>query len=122
MDSEGFRHATITTNDHGGLIQIVAWYLMIVMILATVLKLAIRFKPPLKRNPGIDDAVYVVAMVSSYRNLPTIIAYLLMKRILQLFGIGVTIAMSLAVNNGLGQSAAIRNPSQASSLQKVCML
>lgn len=61
-NEEGPRHAEITPFDHGALIQIPAWFLMVVMILITFLKLAIRFKAT--RNPGLDDALCFVAMVS----------------------------------------------------------
>lgn len=61
MATEGLRHAEITPFDHGALIQIPAWFLMVSMILATFLKLAIRFKTT--RNPGLDDAVCFVGMV-----------------------------------------------------------
>lgn len=59
---EGPRHAEITSFDHGALIQIPAWFLMVVMIMVTFLKLVIRFKAT--RNPGLDDALCLVAMVS----------------------------------------------------------
>jgi hypothetical protein len=36
-----------------------------------------------------------------------------------LLGVGQTVALSLAVNDGLGRSAPIRDESQASNLQKV---
>ncbi len=62
MASEGFRHAEVTPFDHGALIQIPAWFLMVVMILTTLLKLVIRFKAT--RNPGLDDAMCFLGMVS----------------------------------------------------------
>ena len=61
MTSEGPRHAEITPFDHGALIQIPAWFLMVVMILVTFLKLCIRFKAT--HNPGLDDAICFVGMV-----------------------------------------------------------
>jgi hypothetical protein len=66
MDAEGPRHAEVTTFDHGALIEIPAWFLMVVMISVTFLKLAIRFKAT--RNPGVDDALCFVGMVSSFKS------------------------------------------------------
>ena len=62
MASEGHRHATITADDRGAVLQIVAWFLMVVMILTVSLRLLIRFTTTLV--PGLDDAVALGAMVS----------------------------------------------------------
>jgi hypothetical protein len=61
MDTEGPRHAQVTPFEHGALIQIPAWFLMVVMISVTFLKLAVRFKAT--RNPGLDDAICFFGMV-----------------------------------------------------------
>lgn len=64
MDSEGPRHAIVTPDDHGPVLQIVAWFLMVVTILSISLRLMIRFTTT--HVPGIDDAVVIVAMVSKH--------------------------------------------------------
>lgn len=64
MGSEGPRHAIVTPDDHGAVLQIVTWFLMVVMILSISLRLMIRFTTT--HVPGIDDAVVFVAMVSEH--------------------------------------------------------
>lgn len=61
--SEGLRHATITADDHGAILQIVAWFMMVSMILMVSLRLAIRFTAI--RVAGWDDTFVVIAMVSN---------------------------------------------------------
>jgi hypothetical protein len=58
----GQRHAVVTDDDHGPILQIVMWFLMVAMILMTLLRLAIRFAAA--RDFGLDDAICVLAMVS----------------------------------------------------------
>ena len=118
MATEGPRHAEVTPFDHGALIQIPAWFFMVVAILVTFLKLAVRFKAT--RNPGLDDAVCFFAMVNKPgANLYCLVDHLLMKSNGQLLGVGQTITISLAVNNGLGKSTSIRDVSLTSNVQKV---
>ena len=62
MYIEGPRHAVVTEDDHGAVLQIVAWFSMVTMILATLLRLAIRFMTVQK--PGMDDLMVSLAMVS----------------------------------------------------------
>jgi hypothetical protein len=64
MVSEGPRHATVTPDDHGAILQIATWLLMVLMILSIVLRLTIRLTTT--HIPGIDDAVVFVAMVSEH--------------------------------------------------------
>ena len=61
---EGPRHAVITPDNHGALIQITSWVVMIALVLTTGLRLAVTFKNT--PNPGIGDALCVVAMVSEH--------------------------------------------------------
>ena len=62
FDPADHRHAVVTLDDNGGILQIAAWFLMVVMILSAFLRLIIRFTTT--HVPGLDDAVLVVAMVS----------------------------------------------------------
>jgi hypothetical protein len=64
MVSEGPRHATVTPDDHGAILQIVAWFLMVLMILSIFLRLTIRLTTT--HIPGTDDTVVFVAMVSEH--------------------------------------------------------
>jgi hypothetical protein len=64
MVSEGPRHATVTPDDHGAILQIVTWLLMVLMILSIFLRLTIRLTTT--HITGIDDAVVFVAMVSEH--------------------------------------------------------
>src|SRR4051812_42793591 len=52
MVSEGPRHATVTPDDHGAILQIVAWFLMVLMILSIFLRLTIRLTTT--HIPGTD--------------------------------------------------------------------
>ena len=109
----GQRQAVVTDDDHGPILQIVMWFMMVAMILIAMLKLAVRFA--LVRDLGADDAFIVLAMVSLKRT----------SRVagpanqLQFTGIGGTISLSLAVNHGLGERDSVRDNSQTSALQKV---
>jgi len=65
MYAEGARHAVVTPDDNGAVLQIAAWFLMVTMILATFLRLCIRFMTA--HIPGRDDAAILLAMVSNSR-------------------------------------------------------
>jgi hypothetical protein len=58
----GPRHATITDANHGPILSIATWFLMVAMILAVTLRLVIRFTTA--HVPGRDDAICFAAMVS----------------------------------------------------------
>lgn len=58
--ADGRRHAVITSDDHGPVLGIISWVMMVSMIMMVALRLAIRFS---SRNPGIDDALATLAMV-----------------------------------------------------------
>ncbi|KYG42582.1 hypothetical protein M433DRAFT_26790 [Acidomyces richmondensis BFW] len=91
---EGTRHAVVTANNCGAVLEIVAWFLMVVMILATALKLVIRL---IARQPGVDDVLVTIAM---------------------LFGVGEVVAISLAANDGLGRRAELLDSAQIKNVQK----
>jgi hypothetical protein len=59
---EGARHATVTPDDHGAVLQIAAWFLLVVMILATIPRLTIRSTT--NHIPRLDDVLVSLAMVS----------------------------------------------------------
>ena len=109
----GHRHAVVTDNDHGPILQIAMWFLMVTMILITLLRLAIRYADT--RRLGLDDAVFVLAMV----NFEQTFRLVEMADQLQFAGIGSAISLSLAVNHGLGERNAIRDHSKTLALQKV---
>lgn len=66
MQTDGVRHTVVTPDNHGPIIQIVTWFAMVVMILATALRLAVRYLT--SHIPGMDDAIVVGSMV--YINQP----------------------------------------------------
>ncbi|EZF21887.1 hypothetical protein H112_05061 [Trichophyton rubrum D6] len=80
MQTDGVRHTVVTPDNHGPIIQIVTWFAMVVMILATALRLAVRYLT--SHIPGMDDAIVVGSM---------------------LVNVGGVIAISLAVTHGLGR-------------------
>ncbi|EZF32331.1 hypothetical protein TMEN_6710 [Trichophyton mentagrophytes] len=80
MQTDGVRHTVVTPDNHGPIIQIVTWFAMVVMILATALRLAVRYLT--SHIPGMDDAIVVGSM---------------------LVNVGGVIAISMAVNHGLGR-------------------
>ncbi|RMZ84500.1 hypothetical protein DV737_g1088, partial [Chaetothyriales sp. CBS 132003] len=55
----GQRHAVITDDDHGAVLQIVTWILMVAMILMMMLRLAVRIT--VVREVGLDDAICILA-------------------------------------------------------------
>jgi hypothetical protein len=58
---EGPRHAIVTPDDHGPILNIVSWFLLSLMIQAIVLRLTLRVTTA--HVPGIDDGVAVAATV-----------------------------------------------------------
>jgi hypothetical protein len=60
----GTKHATVTPDDHDTILQIVAWFLMVLMNLSIFLRLTIRLTA--MHIPGTDDAMVLVAMVSEH--------------------------------------------------------
>jgi hypothetical protein len=57
------RHALVTDNNHGPVLSIATWFLMVVMILAVILRVAIRMTTA--HVNGKDDAICIAAMVST---------------------------------------------------------
>ncbi|KAF2662413.1 hypothetical protein K491DRAFT_709782 [Lophiostoma macrostomum CBS 122681] len=92
---EGPRHAVITPDDHGAILSMTAWFLACTLVLCTATRLIVRFTT--QQMPSTDDVYIVVAAV---------------------FAIGGTIAMSLAVNSGLGKRAHAITGDNISSIHK----
>ncbi|OCK74153.1 hypothetical protein K432DRAFT_410102 [Lepidopterella palustris CBS 459.81] len=92
---EGPRHATITPDDHGALLAMTTWFLMVTMILATSTRIIVRYTT--QHVPGFDDILVLVATA---------------------FGIGSAIAISLAVNKGLGRRISSLGQTEIDTLQK----
>ncbi|KAK2737891.1 hypothetical protein FQN57_007342 [Myotisia sp. PD_48] len=88
------RHV-VTPDDHGPILQVVSWFMMVVMILATWLKLTIRLTT--SHVAGIDDAIVTISMFTN---------------------IGGVIAISLSVNHGLGKRIENLDELQISQLQR----
>ena len=61
MALAGLRNATVTPDDHGPLVAIATWFLMVAMILSVLIRVAVRFI--ITRHSGREDALTVVAMV-----------------------------------------------------------
>ena len=59
--NEGPRFARVTDDDHGALIAIAAWFLMVAMILSVIVRLMVRII--ITRAPGLEDATVFGAMV-----------------------------------------------------------
>ncbi|KAF2198696.1 hypothetical protein GQ43DRAFT_343134, partial [Delitschia confertaspora ATCC 74209] len=95
MAAEGPRHAVITADDHGALLAMATWFLTCTLVLCTATRLIVRFTT--RHVPGIDDALVVVAAALS---------------------IGSAIAISLAVNNGLGRRLYLLGAFSLSQIQK----
>lgn len=72
MAVEGHRHQTISDSDHGPIVDIIAWYTMVVMILAVCLRLLVR---NVKHVVGVDDLLCVPAMVSSSASAQTVCSF-----------------------------------------------
>lgn len=61
MAGTGNRVAVVTADDHGPLVALATWFLMVSMILAVLIRVAIRLV--ITRAPGREDATIVGAMV-----------------------------------------------------------
>ena len=61
---EGPRHAVVTPDDNGAVLQIVTYFLMVVAILATLLRLFLRVN--VAYAAGVDDGLACLAMVSTF--------------------------------------------------------
>lgn len=119
MSFQHLSHGTVTPDDHGAILQVVAWVLMVVMILSISLRLTIRFTTT--HIPGLDDVMVFGATVGAdglrIEHAPE--DFLADWRALQLSGIGEIVAVSLAVNSGLGKRLANLSQTQISVLEKV---
>lgn len=60
---EGPRHAVVTPDDNGAVLQIVTYFLIVVAILATLLRLFLRVK--VAHAAGVDDGLACLAMVNT---------------------------------------------------------
>jgi hypothetical protein len=58
----GLRHATVTSDNNGAVLQIAALFLMVVTILATLLRLVLRFN--IAHAAGYDDGLAFLGLVS----------------------------------------------------------
>ncbi|KAH9832789.1 hypothetical protein Tdes44962_MAKER00270 [Teratosphaeria destructans] len=92
---EGPRHAVVTPQDHGAVLSIAAWFLMVTMILTASLRFSIRFLT--SHIPGWDDAALLVALI---------------------FGIMEVIAVSVSVNLGLGKRGSLLPDEQREDVSK----
>ena len=93
-------HATVTPDDHGPLVAIATWFLMVAMIMAVFIRVAIRFV--ITRAPGTEDATIFVAMVCpSPLQIRTSTSTNHTR--LQLVGVAQSIAVSIGIQYGLGQ-------------------
>ena len=61
MPSAGSRDGQVTPNDHGPMVNISAWFLIVTMILAVIVRVMIR--TILMRSPGVEDGMIGVALV-----------------------------------------------------------
>ena len=59
---EGPRHAVVTPDDNGAVLQIVTYFLIVVAILATLLRLFLRVN--VAHGAGLDDSLACLATVS----------------------------------------------------------
>jgi hypothetical protein len=57
------RHGLVTPDKNGDILLVISWFFMVVMILATCLRLLIRSTTT--HVPGLDDAVVSLATVSA---------------------------------------------------------
>ena len=96
MSPSGHRHAQITKNDHGPLVNVAAWTLLVTAILFTTFRIISNVV--LRGRFGKDDWAVIAA---------TAIA------------IAQTIATSMSVSNGLGQRQETLSPSMLVEYQKV---
>jgi len=61
--AEGSRHATVTLDNNGAVLQIIALFLMVVTILATILRLILRVN--VAHAAGSDDGLACLALVNN---------------------------------------------------------
>lgn len=94
---EGPRHAVVTPDNNGAVLQIVTYFLIVVAILATLLRLFLRVN--MAQVAGFDDGLACLAMVSE---LPLRINSSAIDIPSQLFAIGEVVATSSGVEKGLG--------------------
>ncbi|KAF2112038.1 hypothetical protein BDV96DRAFT_665054 [Lophiotrema nucula] len=92
---EGPRHAAITADDRGALLAMTTWFLGCTLVLCVATRLIVRFTT--NHLPGIDDVLVVAAAV---------------------LAIGSTVAISLAVESGLGRRYFLLKTENIVSIQK----
>lgn len=92
---EGPRHAVVTSDDVGPIISIITLLFMVIMVLAVILRLLVRFWTSLV--PGADDAVILIALVMA---------------------LGEVIAILLTVNRGMGTRPTLLSPAQITGIER----
>ena len=61
------RQNPVTPDDHGPMVAIATWFLMVAMILAVLIRVAIRFI--ITHAPGTEDATISVALVTIFQGI-----------------------------------------------------
>jgi hypothetical protein len=102
-------------DNHGSLVNILAWFLLIASSLTVFTRIATKWLVSRKFN--LDDGMILLSLVSSaYSNARFSYAYL------QSLSVGQTVATSLEVHYGLGQHIESLSAQQILSFQKACLL
>lgn len=118
MAVKGNRNAVVTADNHGPLVAIATWFLMVSLIMAVLIRVAIRLG--ITRAPGREDATIVGAMVMPTTSSETIRTRILLTRVcMQLLGVGQSIAVSMAVSHGLGERGRNLSSVQLANVGKV---
>jgi hypothetical protein len=97
---EGPRHAVVTSDDNGAVLQIVSYFLIVVAILATLLRLFLRVN--IAQAAGFDDGLACLAMVCDLPLRMNSCVDSVVDTPSQLFAVGEVIATSSGVEKGLG--------------------
>jgi len=89
------RQPVVTPDDHGPLVAVATWFLMVALVLSVMIRVAIRFF--ITRALGKEDATCVIAA---------------------LLGVGQSIAVSMAVQHGVGKRERLLSTTQLDDVQR----
>ena len=122
LDTSAQRHTVNSPDNHGPLINIIAWLAIVISVLAVLARMGTKWF--VQHKVDWDDGAIAAALVSSPTRLLLSRKLLRMKcaniwNTAQIAAVAQTIAISSAASNGLGKHVQDLNVSQIDGFQKV---
>ena len=115
MNFDTRQNAFVTPDDHGPILGIVTLFLMVMLVLAVLMRLTIKYL--IRRALTGEDGLVAITMVIELQ-LPLLFVLPLILPI-QILAVTQSIAVSLAIASGLGRRQSALSNSEILSIEKV---